>query len=306
MASLLRGGAILLVAHGSPADPSELPEFLRRIRRGREPSAALVAELRRRYEAIGGSPLLQHTRAQASALAALAAAPVFVGMRFAAPWVADALRDAAAAGVRRLAVVPLAPYSASVYAAATEEALRAVEGELPHPLALAPAAPWGAHPGLIEAHAARILESDPSPGGDTRLLLTAHSLPTAVIRAGDAYEREVRASALAIERRLGRPATLAFQSQGADGGDWLGPTVDEALAELAASGARRVVVAPVGFLAEHVETLSDLDVDARATAERLGLAFARVPALGAAPALLEALLDVAVAALRALPPGAPA
>ncbi|MCC6217283.1 MAG: ferrochelatase [Polyangiaceae bacterium] len=301
---LAAGSAILLVAHGTPSDPSELPEFLRRIRRGRDAPAALVEELRHRYETIGGSPLLADTHAQAARLQALAGQPVFVGMRFAAPWIADALRAAASRGARRLAVVPLAPYSVTIYTAAVRAALRDVEPSLESPIALAGAAPWGAHPRLIEAHAAAIAHADPAPGPETRLVLTAHSLPTAAIRAGDAYEREVRASADAVAVALGRGATLAFQSQGADGGDWLGPSVDEALARLHAEGARRVVVAPIGFLAEHVETLFDLDHDARRTAERLGLAFVRVPALRDDPALGEALLDVATLALATLPSGA--
>ncbi|MEB2324968.1 MAG: ferrochelatase [Sorangiineae bacterium] len=123
--------------------------------------------------------------------------------------------------------------------------------------------------------------------------MTAHSLPSAAIRAGDRYEAEVRASAAAVGALVDRPFRLAFQSQGADGGEWLGPGLRDALEAARAAGARRAVVAPIGFLADHVETLYDLDVEARDWARALGLELARVPALGAHPGLVEALARVA-------------
>src|SRR5262249_22993427 len=131
----------------------------------------------------------------------------------------------------------------------------------------------------------------------TELVLTAHSLPSSVIAAGDSYTREVDASARAIASELGRSRVLAYQSQGADGGHWVGPGRRQVMEAARAPGARRLVVAPIGFLCDHVETLYDLDIEARGWAQELGLDFVRVPALNDAPALIDALRAVAVKAL---------
>src|SRR6185503_18894732 len=114
-----------------------------------------------------------------------------------------------------------------------------------------------------------------------------------VIRAGDRYQAEVAASATAVARALGRAHHLAFQSQGADGGDWIGPTLEQTLRKLANHQSREVVVAPIGFLCDHVETLYDLDVEAKAQAEALGMQLYRVSALNDNEHLISALEAVA-------------
>jgi ferrochelatase len=146
---------------------------------------------------------------------------------------------------------------------------------------------------LIRAHAeqiAPILERRNE--STTALVLTAHSLPVSVLAAGDPYQRNFESAARALCAELGWPGTVAYQSQGEGGGDWLGPTVADVLQSVRESGKRDVVLAPVGFLADHVETLFDLDVEAKAIAESLGLGFARVPALNDSSALVEALAGV--------------
>jgi ferrochelatase len=282
----------LLTAHGTVENLDDLPEFLARIRHGRPAPPALVSELRRRYAAIGGSPHLRITREQAELLARELGLPVFVGMRLFRPELADALREAHAAGATRLVVLPLAPFSIHVYAAAAEQA----RVELDLPLRLVSAEPFGQSAEFVNAHAELIrpLLADPE---SCELLLTAHSLPTRVVQAGDPYAAQVEQSARAIGARLGRPYTLVYQSQGADGGDWLGPDLQSALRSVQARGRRQVVVAPVGFVSDHVETLYDLDVEAKAWAGELGLEFTRVPALNTAPVLISALAAVARRAL---------
>lgn len=283
---------VLLTAHGTVERLDELPEFLLRIRHGRPAPPALVAELERRYTAIGGSPLLATTREQAAALERALGLPVFVGMRLFRPELDEALGQAERAGIRRLAVVPLAPFSVHVYAKAAEQARE----RLGLGLALAAVTPFGQSAEFLDAHAA-VIEPLLTRTAGEQLLLTAHSLPVAVVRAGDPYAREVAASAQALAARLGAEASLAYQSQGADGGDWLGPDLHAALVRAKDAGKSRVVVAPFGFVSDHVETLYDLDIEARGWAEALGLEFQRVPALNAAPGLVTAL---AAAARRAL------
>ncbi len=284
--------AVMLVAHGTVTDLDDLPEFVRNIRRGRPPPEGLVEELRRRYEAIGGSPLLEITARQGRALAAELGVPVLTAMRLWHPGLEDVLGDAAARGYERVCVLPLAPFSVHVYHDAAERSLAAIRDSLERVPELARVEPWGTEPAFVEAHAARI-ERALGAAGEAALILTAHSLPSRAIAAGDPYADQVGACAKAVGERLGRAYRLAYQSQGADGGDWLGPDVKSTLEQLRADGARSVVVAPIGFPAEHVETLYDLDIEAAAQARALGLEWRRVAALDDDPGLVQALAAVA-------------
>lgn len=291
---------ILLVAHGTVANLDDLPAFVARIRHGRPPPPGLIDELRHRYEAIGGSPLLRVTAEQAEALSTRTGLPVLLGMRLWEPSVEAAYRQAAQRGLARLVLVPLAPFSVDVYAAAARRSLEAVRAELgaATPELLVGEA-WGAEPAFIEAQCAALQAHLRVDSRDSAVMLTAHSLPRAAIRAGDRYQLEVEQSARAIAERLGRPCELAYQSQGADGGEWLGPDLRQTFERLARAGVRQITLSPFGFLADHVETLFDLDIEARAWASALGLGFERVPALNAAPGLIEALANVATRAVHA-------
>jgi ferrochelatase len=290
--------AVLLTAHGTVEHLHELPEFLLRIRHGRPAPAGLVSELERRYSAIGGSPLLRVTNEQAALLADSLRVPVFVGMRLWRPEISDALASAVRAGVKRVCVLPLAPFSVHVYAKAAERAC----SELGAGLELVTASPFGGSEGFVNAQVAAIgphLRSD----ANEELVLTAHSLPMSVVNGGDPYRELVEASARAIGERLGRPFVLAYQSQGADGGDWLGPDLRQVLSDVRARGRTRVVIAPIGFLSDHVETLYDLDIEAKGWAAELGLGFDRVPALNTAAELIAALDQAARRAFRLSPGG---
>ncbi|MCC6902518.1 MAG: ferrochelatase [Polyangiaceae bacterium] len=289
---------VLLVAHGTVTDLDDLPAFLQNIRRGRPAPPELLSELRHRYQTIGGSPLLEITRAQAAALSKRLDAPVLVGMRLWRPTVEDVLRGIAGLRLRRLCVLPLAPFSVSVYWAAAQASLEAVRGELgPSTPALVPTEPWGTEPAFIDGLAAGIRTHLVDDAKRTRVVLTAHSLPTQAIRSGDRYEAEFRACAAAVSQRLGVGSVVAFQSQGADGGDWLGPDLKSALEAERRAGTERVVLAPIGFPAEHVETLYDLDVEAAGWASELGLELTRVRALNDDPGLVAALAAVAERAM---------
>ncbi|MBK7582858.1 MAG: ferrochelatase [Myxococcales bacterium] len=289
---------VLLVAHGTVTDLDDLPEFLREIRRGRPASPELVAEIRRRYTAIGSSPLLDITRAQASALAKRLELPVLVGMRLWRPRVEDVLRGIGGLRLARLCVLPLAPFSVHVYWEAAQESLAAAREELGSSAPeLVPTEPWGTEPALIDGFVAGIEAALPEDGKPTRVVLTAHSLPSRAIRDGDPYEAQFRACAAAVGRRLGSEPLVAFQSQGADGGDWLGPDLRAVFESERGRGTERVVLSPIGFPAEHVETLYDLDIEAAGWAKELGLELVRVPALNDDAHLVSALEAVARRAL---------
>jgi len=289
---------VLLIAHGTVASTDDLPAFLAEIRRGRPAPEGLVEELRRRYDTIGGSPLLALTDAQAEALSCELGLPVFVAMRLWEPRVEHVVAGLASE-YARLCVLPLAPFSAHVYNAAARAAFERVGSpNLPTPVFIDN---WGLEPALIAAHVAVIqplLERAPA---QAELVLSAHSLPKIVIDRGDPYARLVDAAARRIGEELGKPVHLAYQSQGADGGEWLGPDLREVMRSLAERRVPGVVVAPFGFLADHVETLYDVDIEARDQARELGLEFLRVPALNTHPQLIQTMAELV---RRALSPNA--
>jgi ferrochelatase len=164
---------------------------------------------------------------------------------------------------------------------------------------------WGNEPRLIDAFLEVIDEALAKLPEEARratpVVLTAHSLPQRVVDAGDPYERDFRAMAELVAARVrerGNETRVAFQSQGATNDAWLGPDLPAMLREIAGAGARNVAVAPIGFVADHVETLYDLDVEAKATAQDLGLGFVRAPAVNLRPAFIEALAIVVQAAVE--------
>jgi ferrochelatase len=161
---------------------------------------------------------------------------------------------------------------------------------------------WHDHPGFVSAVAARVVAALERFQGeerrDLRVVFTAHSLPESILREGDPYDRQVRETAAGVAERvaarIGRklPWQVAYQSAGARAIPWLGPSLDEVLGRLAGQDAQSVLVAPVGFVSDHVEVLYDLDVEARARARELGLHLERTESLDAAPDFVAALADV--------------
>jgi protoporphyrin/coproporphyrin ferrochelatase len=299
MAISLAKRALLLVGHGTIRDAEDVPEFLRLIRRGRAPSDALIEEIRRRYDYIGGSPLLRVTELLGSALETELGFPVRVAMRFWHPLIEEVVEELVHLGIQELCILPVAPFSVHIYVGAVSEALSHIGSKTGRAVPrLAPVSAYGEAAELLAAHAGQIAPILERRNQDTTaLVLSAHSLPVRVIAAGDPYQRNFESAARAICAKLGWSGTVAYQSQGEGGGDWLGPTIADVLQVARESGKREVVLAPVGFLADHVETLYDLDVEAKATAEALGLGFVRVPALNDSPALVDALAAVARRAL---------
>ena len=293
--------AVLLVSHGTVGDLDDLAAFVTNVRRGHPAPVELVAELRRRYVAIGGASPLNTINAEIARKLAqrLGGVRVAWANRLWKPYVRDRLSELARDGVRRVVLVPLAQHSAHIYAADAAGSAREAGVELTS------APNWGQSEALCDAFASRIVSAlGGAPLRDAHVVMTAHSLPSAVIDAGDPYEREVRAAAAAIASRLaarlGEAPTVhvAFQSQGMTVPGqrpvaWLGPDLSTTLAAVAQAGAKRVVLAPIGFLADHVEILYDLDIEARAMAEARGLAFARAASLNASDDLIAVLEDVA-------------
>jgi len=284
--------AVLLTCHGTVDRIEELPAFLANIRRGRPTPPAIVDEVARRFTRIGGSPLMRITAEQAAALSRRLDLPVRIAGRLWPPSPAAVLAELVQGGADTVVSLPLAPQSVEIYHADVRTAAAAHPG-----LTVRYAPPWGLEPALVDAFVASIEEGLArfSDGERARVpvILSAHSLPRRVIEAGDAYEREFRAMAGEVGARVasrGNPVHVAFQSQGMDGGAWLGPDLPATFAELVAGGASAALIAPIGFVADHVETLYDLDVEAPELAARAGLArLERAPSMNTRPRFIDAL-----------------
>jgi len=280
----------ILIAHGTVRSMSELPGFLLEIRRGRAVPQTLLDEMQQRYAKIGQSPLLEHTHRQAQALAHISSVDCRVAMRLWEPRLLDVISDLDASD--GICLIPMAPFSVPIYEeAARRELAKLPDERRPHCVCVEA---WGTHPLVIDEYVAGIESTllaafgrvDPE---GVEVILTAHSLPNVVIRAGDPYAELFSATARLIEARLSVGVVSCYQSQGADGADWLGPGLSETLQSCADRRIKQVVVAPIGFLAEHVETLYDLDIEAQSEALKLGLDLVRVPTLQDAPGLIRAL-----------------
>jgi ferrochelatase len=295
------------MAYGAPEALEDVEPFLLDVRNGRATSREVVEEVRGRYEAIGGrSPLGEITRAQAAALeGALADDPradwrVVVGMRHSDPRIAAAVADLAADGRRRFVALCLAPHfsrlSIGAYLERLDEAMAATAGGLE----AVRIESWHDHPGFVAAVAERVTAAlgrtdDPAAA---EVLFTAHSLPARIVAEGDPYDRQLRETgalvAARVEAATERPLAwiFAYQSAAIGARDWLGPPVEQAIAERAAAGVRELVAVPVGFVSDHVEVLYDLDVEAQRTAATLGMRLRRAPTVGNHPRFIELLAEL--------------
>ena len=294
----------LLMTYGSPAtlEGEDVATYLAAVRGGRPADDELLHEFTRRYRVIGGSPLIPITCEQASALETALGWPVAVGMRFSHPTIADGLAALRDRGVAEVAAIILSPqYSPLLmrgYAAAVDSA-RAANSSLP---AVRVAGAWHTEPAFLDALGRRVRECLEAAGSDDRphVLMTAHSLPRRVAEQEPDYLEQLRWTATAVATRAGLSPddwTFCWQSAGHEPGEWMKPDFADLMPGIAAHGRRRVLVVPVQFLADHLETLYDVDIGAREQAEAAGLAFERIPSLNADAELASALAHVARATL---------
>ncbi|MCZ7526815.1 MAG: ferrochelatase [Acidimicrobiia bacterium] len=290
---------VLVMAYGTPGGPEDVEAYYTHIRRGRPPTPELLADLGRRYEAIGGiSPLARRTEAQRAGIEAALhdRAPgrfaVVLGQKHAPPFIEDAVADLARAGVRRAVGLVLAPHYSRLSVGEYHERARTA-GDAAG-VELVPIDDWHLEPAylaFLERAVATGLSRLPAR---SRVLFTAHSLPERILDEGDPYPVQMRETAEAVAGRLdlreGSQWSLAWQSAAPTPEPWLGPDVREVLRDLAGM-VEGVLVCPAGFVADHLEVLYDLDIDARAVAEGAGLAFARTPSVNDDPGVLEALAE---------------
>ena len=315
--------AVLLLAHGTPETVDQIPEYLRNVVSGRPLPQTVVEEIQHRYAQIGHSPLTEITLAQAKLVESELAATgqpisVYVGMRNWRPYIPEVVRQMRADGIEEAAVICMAPQNSRTSVGLYRRAVEAEAGELR--IDFTPG--WAQHPLLADAFAERLrpaLATLPQEVGQpVPVLFTAHSVPTRTVEApaadaeagkrlwpgqgADPYAEEARHTAELVVARVPEIPRwwFAFQSQGASGGPWLGPSVEETLGRIAAEGVKTLILQPIGFLCDHVEILYDVDIYFRQYAAKLGVRLERPESLNTSVTLAKAVADLARCGLMRL------
>jgi protoporphyrin/coproporphyrin ferrochelatase len=292
---------VLLLAHGAPDKLADVPEFLLNVRGGRKLPDAAVQEIVRRYGLIGGgSPLLKLTTRQADALERELGLPVFVGMRNWKPFIADALRGVSGREVGRLVAICLAPHNSRTSIGLYRKYLDEARQKVVPNVSVEFIENWHDHPLLIAAFREKLAQGIDRARGeaarDVPVVFTAHSVPEKTIADGDPYQQQVRETAALLAVAMGVEDLpryrVAFQSQGMTAEQWIGPTVESQIDELAAAGHHHVLLAPIGFVSDHVEILYDIDIMFRDYAKARGVTIFRTESLNDSPLFIRALASI--------------
>jgi len=301
---------VLIMGFGGPDSEEAIEPFMTRVMGGRKPPQELIAKVKARYDLIGGkSPLVEITMSQGRALERKLQEgggnyKVYVGMRNWQPYIGEALEQMVRDGVDEACALSISPHYSRITTGAYQQELADAFARICSDPAfnrkfddIALAGDWYDHPLFIEALAlnaeealARFPEKE-----KVQVIFSAHSLPVSYIRGdqADPYEDQVQATAAALGKRLsGLNWHLAYQSKGGGQGEWLGPMVEEVMDKLAADGRKDVLVVPIGFASDHIETLYDIDIAQRKHAGTLEMSFQRAASLNTAPKFIEALADI--------------
>ncbi|MEX1247427.1 MAG: ferrochelatase [Anaerolineales bacterium] len=295
---------LLLMAYGSPEDLGQMEAYLLDVREGRAPSPELIEEISERYSMIGGkSPLLERTNEQAKALEGELnkrfanrgkTFKAFVGMRHWQPRIHSAINQMVAAKIHEAVALVMAPHNSRMSIGMYYKRLdEASDGKKINFVRIQS---WHNHPGILDAIAEKI-EIGLAKFNDNKpyIVFTAHSLPSKVLEMGDPYDDQLNETARILADRFELQANqwqFCYQSAGARAIPWLGPQIEEVIAELAKKGKRNILVVPIGFVCDHVEVLYDIDIRARQIAEQYGARLERSPSLNASPTFVAALADL--------------
>jgi len=308
------GVAALLMAYGAPATLDDVEAYFTHIRGGRRPPEERIEELRERYRLIGDiSGLLRVTAEQARAVQEALdrdggePVKVFTGMRHSPPWIADSAQAIASEGYRTIIGLVLAPHFAAMsvgrYQAALESGLEGVEGRpdvvlVDH---------YGDDAGYVEAVREALTEALDEARGEgasaPHVIFTAHSLPARILNEGDPYKDQIESTARLVAGACGLDRwEVAFQSASPTGEPWIGPDFLERIDALASGGCREIIIAPIGFVSDHLEILYDVDILAKERGAKAGVRLWRMPMMNTRPAFARALAAV----IRRTLAGAPA
>jgi protoporphyrin/coproporphyrin ferrochelatase len=291
--------AVVLMAYGTPATIADVEAYYTHIRGGRKPSPGQLADLVQRYERIGGtSPLIRITEAQRAGLQERLAKAgkdvrVYAAMKHSPPFVGDVVERASREGATEILGIALAPHystmSVGSYQRQLEEGSAKASG---HPR-VEMVKSWHENSHLVSAWAERVKREAVGIGGEYSLVFSAHSLPARILEAGDPYRDQLLRTSELVAKEAGKKEwSFAFQSASHTGEPWLGPDILEHLGRLHDGGAERFVLAPVGFVSDHLEILYDIDVECKEWAAATGIGLRRCPSLNDSPELVDALASV--------------
>jgi ferrochelatase len=289
---------VLVMAYGTPKDLAGVEAFYTGIRHGRPPPPDRLEELTERYRAIGGrSPLLEITTAQAEGISAETGLPTYVGQKHAEPFIANAVRAMANDGIERAAGLVLAPHYSTMSVGDYERRARAAAEDMGWRGKLEMVKSWHLEPGFISLMAERVQAALKTIPGEARddavVVFTAHSLPEKILQRKDPYPDQLEETGAAVAAQVElKHWRVGWQSAGRTDVPWLGPDILELIPQLAEAGAKAVVVCPCGFVADHLEVLYDLDIEAANLARELGIEFARTASPNDDPAFVRVLAGV--------------
>ena len=304
MSETQRPVAVLLMAMGGPDRLENVEAYLMDVRSGRATSPELVEEIRTRYRVTGGkSPVLEITREVATALEQRLNRPAgeryrcYVGLRHWHPFIKETYVKLLEDFPERVIGLCMAPQYSSLSIGAYMKKVEEARNELASETPISFVTSWHRHPLLIASIADNVHQTLQKFPSEVRsrvpVLFTAHSLPVRVVAMKDPYPEEIRGTVQAVCEQLGsQPTRFAYQSQGRSGEKWLGPSVEETLTELAEEGHRHVLVAPIGFICDHVETLYDIDIELTQLARTKGMQLERIPMLNASAPLIDIVTSV--------------
>jgi ferrochelatase len=296
--------AVILLAYGGPESLDDIPEYLLDIRGGRHTPQHLIDEITERYRLIGSrSPLLEITQSVAIKLQREIGLPVYVGMRHWSPFIKDVVAQMSADGIEHMVAICMAPHysmlSIGKYKEQLDVAISAITDPNGRGMTVDFVESWHLQPAYLQGIAANVREALsrwPRAERDQVLVIfTAHSLPEFILERGDPYDDQLRETAASLAELLALPDarwTFSYQSAALTGVPWLGPQIEDLVGQLADQGQKDLLIAPIGFIADHVEILYDIDIGVQNIAQGKGVRLERTDMLNDDDLLVEALASL--------------
>jgi protoporphyrin/coproporphyrin ferrochelatase len=299
---MIRPRALLLLAFGGPRSLDDVEFLLTRLFQGRPPSAGQLERIKERYRLIGGSsPLPEITRKQAEGLQTILGErgfpfKAYVGMRYSHPLIEEALEEIREGGIEEVIALPMSPFQSRMSTGGYIEEVARANHLLGDELKVSFVTGWHCHPLFLEAVREKMAEGlmgfSPEERERVHVVFTAHSLPKAAL-ADDPYIQEIEETVRGVSDSLKCDSWhIAFQSKGAGHQEWIGPDVEYLLERLAEEEVREILIVPIGFVADHIEILYDIDIAFQKKAQSLGLVLKRSPSLNVSPSFLKALASM--------------